>query len=397
MLVSNAAAGALFLGTHVVVGRSLDGVDYALVVALLGLLSMLGVPQATLQIVIARFAADPAADLAAAWVRLLRWSVRKVTLLGLVGMGAWAVSLPWSRRLVPGASTMDLLLVAIVAWIGLYQPVFSGALQGRYRFLWLAASGTGGALTRFVLAGLAAAIWGRVDVVLLAWVASYAVSLVLAFWPLRADVRRQSAQPAAFEDARLRSYAAKVFLGQIAFFALLNADLVLAPRLLDGVDVAIYSKVAMLCRSVLFLPIPVVLAMFPRAVASRKHGVLLGPLLFAFVVSGAGAMVLWLWPSLPLQLMFGVSGPEYAALVRLYVWAAVPLALNVVVVHYLWARDGGLAALALGPVVAAYLTVLIRFQGDLAHLPLILGGAAVATLLAFGIAMLRFPGFQPGR
>ena len=121
MTVSNAVAGGLFLATHMVVGRSLEGVDYALLVALLGLLNVLGVPQATLQLVVARFAAEPATGepmgTAAAWVRLLRWSVRQVTWVGAVAMVLWLLCLPWTRRLVPGASVVDLLLVAVVAWV----------------------------------------------------------------------------------------------------------------------------------------------------------------------------------------------------------------------------------------------------------------------------------------
>ncbi|MCG8454730.1 MAG: hypothetical protein MI919_00505, partial [Holophagales bacterium] len=388
MTVSNGLAGGLFLATHMVVGRHLDGVDYALLVALLGLLSVLGVPQATMQIVVARFAAEPEA----AWARLLRGSVRQVTRFGLLAFVGWVLCLPWSRHLVPGASAVDLFLIALVAWIGLYTPIFSGALQGRHRFLWLAASGTGGALARLLLATVAALLVGRVDLVLLAWVASYAVSVALAAWPLRAalavDRGGELGPPTGFGDPRLRRYAAWVLAGQLVFFGLLNADLILAPRLLADDDLAVYGKVAMLCRSVLFLPVPVVLAMFPRAVVSARRRVLLGPLLFASAVAAAAATVVWLRPDLPLELMFGVSGAEYSALARAYVWAAVPLTLDLVIVHYLWARRSHLVALGLAPVVAAYLVLLIFFDGPPTALPGLLGAAAGVALLGLLLAAL---------
>ncbi|MDA8019468.1 MAG: hypothetical protein MPN21_18655, partial [Thermoanaerobaculia bacterium] len=293
MTVANALAGGLFLATHMAVGRQLDGVDYSLLIALLGLLSVLGVPQATMQIVVARFAAEPPAEgndpaqaASAAWVRLLRGAVRQVHRLGSMALVIWILCLPWSRGLVPGASAVDLVLIALVAWIGLYSPIFSGALQGRHRFLWLAASGAGGALARLLLAAAAAVLFGRVDVVLIAWVASYAVSVLVAAWPLRTELAaREDPKPdagqtgesgpqAAFADPRLGRYGAWVLAGQFIFFGLLNADLILAPRLLADDDLAVYGKVAMLCRSVLFLPVPVVLAMFPRAVASTSRRVL---------------------------------------------------------------------------------------------------------------------------
>ena len=411
MTVSNGLAGGLFLATHMAVGRHLDGVDYALLVALLGLLGVLGVPQATLQIVVARFAAEPESNAgsepsapatAALWVRLLRGSVRHVTRFGLLAVVVWTLCLPWSRQLVPGASSVDLLLVALVAWIGLYSPIFSGALQGRHRFLWLAASGTGGALVRLVLAAAAALLFQRVDVVLLAWVASYAVSVGLAAWPLRGELETShEADPpetkpetkpgtqSSLADPPLWRYAAWVFAGQLVFFGLLNADLILAPRLLDGDDLAVYGKVAMLCRSVLFLPVPVVLAMFPRAVASASRTVLLGPLLFALAVATVAAGAVWLRPDLPLQLMFGVSGAEYAALARVYVWAAVPLTLDLVLVHYLWARRSRLVALGLAPVVAAYLVLLARFDGASTALPVLLAAAAGTSLLGLSVAALK--------
>ena len=129
--------------------------------------------------------------------------------------------------------------------------------------------------------------------------------------------------------------------------------------------------------------------MFPRAVASTSRRVLLGPLLFALAVATAAATVVWLHPTLPLRLMFGVSGDEYSTLARVYVWAAVPLTLDLVLVHYLWARRSRIVALGLAPVVAVYVVLLFRFDGAPTALPIALAGASGAALLGLSLAAFR--------
>ena len=89
----------------------------------------------------------------------------------------------------------------------------------------------------------------------------------------------------------------------------------------------------MLARTVLFLPFPIVMAMFPRAVVSGKKKLVLVPIGLSFVVSVSAAVFISIFPHIPMRLMYGVDDALHLHLVRLYVWAAIPLSLAMIGTH----------------------------------------------------------------
>ena len=402
MVVSQALVGFLFLLTHVVLGRRMEEVSYAVVVALLGLLNVLSLPTNTVQIVVTRFVAGFKAasgpGLGAAVVRAVTGGVVH---WGLVGLSVWALvafggELLFATELIPGASPLALFLVGGLAFLGLFSPILHGALTGEHRFGWLVASSLSGAASRVLLAGLVVSGWlalgpleGRVvEAVLLAIATSSLLALGVAWWPLRRQTLQE--RPKGSWTAReIRRYTLPVLFGQGALYLLLNADLILAPRLLAPADLAVYSKGAMLSRAILFLPLPVATAMFPRAVTSSRRRILLAPLGFAAAVSVAAATAVSLFPEVPMELMYGVSDRQHTHIARTYVWAAIPLTLTVLTSHYLWARDRPRVVLGLIPLVGAYLLALGIAPASPIDLALTLGLAATLSFAFLGYRFLK--------
>ncbi|MEM6796904.1 MAG: hypothetical protein AAF725_23220, partial [Acidobacteriota bacterium] len=183
----------------------------------------------------------------------------------------------------------------------------------------------------------------------------------------------------------------RVALGQMALFTLINADLIIAPRLLEGDTLAAYGKAAMLGRAVIFLPLPVVLAMFPRAVVSTRRRLLALPMLFVALTAAATASLVAWRPELPLGLIYGATEAAAPGLARLYVWAAIPLALVEVAVPYLWARDRPWAVAALLVPATAFLGVLLLLGGQPERIILALAAAGWGILTIALVLVSRGP------
>ncbi len=385
MIVSNGLAGLLFLAVHMVAGRWMAPTEYAAFASLLGLLWIVLVPSAALQVAVARYAAEycHARD-EAMWGRLVGSVARVVTMTGALLLLVWgAAAAPmhaWLRVSRVGA----LWWVGVIAWISLYAPLVSGALQGAQRFGWMAAAGLAPGLVRLGLAWPVARAGGDAAAMLGVYAASVAAGVLVGLWPLREVVRRAPAERLSLGP--FARYCLPVAGGQFVVYALMNADLILAPRLLHGPVFSAYGKAAMLARSVLFLPMPLVLAMFPRAVVSDRRRMLLQPAGMALALSGALAAAVTVVPGFALRAMYGVETTVMIRLLRAYAWSVIPMALTTVVMQYLWARQQVRApAAALAPVAAAYIAVLLGRCADDPHAMIsAMAVAGMAALVALG-------------
>lgn len=252
-------------------------------------------------------------------------------------------------------------------------------------------SGIGVAISRLVLVLPVLYFSGSVPAVLAVVAVSFVVGLLISSWPLR-GFRSAEEVPLLFSSRDIQHYFWGVLLSQTALFSLIHADLILSPRLFEGEMLAAYGKAATLSRIVFFLPIPIITAMFPRAVTSNKPSVIIIPLLLTLAMSLAAASALTLFPALPMQIMYGVSDPLHLALMRRYVWAVMPLALISILSPYLWARREVRLTLLIIPVVLGYLAIL--FHIDLAAGQVILcmfvaGLVTLALLLWLTVRLCR--------
>lgn len=392
LTVSSGLAGFLFLLVHVVAGRWMEPAAYAGFVSLLGLLWIVMVPSSTLQVAMARYAAEychaNAQDL---WARLFRSVIRLVTIGGAVGLALWAAGSPILRGLLSAASTPALLWLGVIAFLSLYAPVVNGALQGARRFGWLAAAGLAPGLVRLGLAVPVCMAGGGVAAMLGVFAASVAAGLVVGAIPVR---RALGSQPSLPLDLRpFNAYFWPVAIGQALLYIFMNADQILMSRLLDGAVLGCYGKASILGRIDLFLAMPIVMAMFPRAVVSNDLKTLLAPVGLALVLTVAWATAVSLAPDLALRLMYGVEGPVYARLLRAYAWAVVPLAMTMMLSQYVWARHAAMSLLWLAPLAAGYIAALWHFGPGDAEAMIVLmaaaNSAALVVLLAITHRLVR--------
>lgn len=128
------------------------------------------------------------------------------------------------------------------------------------------------------------------------------------------------------------------------------------------------------------------IAMFPRAVVSKKPSILIIPILATLAVCLGAAGAMTLFPAPLFQLIYGEASPLEVELVRLYVWAAIPFALNSILSPYLWARRQVALTLFLIPVTLIYVGILATRPLDaqaLIRVMSIAGGSSLLLLLVF--------------
>ena len=392
LFAGNGATSFLFLLFHMLAGRKMAGADYGEFVAMVGLLNVLSVPAGVMQLTMARYIAERnplSAD--EAWLLLVRRGLRGVTVWGLAALGVWCLVSPALRTGLHASAVSNVMMVGVIAFVFLYTPILGGALQGSHRFGWFAASGLGVGASRLLLLLPVLSLGGTVASVLGVVAASFGVGLLISYWPLRrlAPVPGNDPLPNAGEMNR---YFWGVLIGQIALYVLIQADLIVSTRLFSGEVLAAYGKAATLSRIVFFLPLPIMIAMFPRAVISKNPKVLWFPLGATFLMTVAAAAFFTMFPALPMRIMYGVSDPLYLDLVRHYVWAAIPLAMISILSPYVWARREVWSSLWLVPVTSLYLLVLWRGHltpEQLIRTMLVAGLVALAWLVKIALGVLR--------
>lgn len=363
LLVSTGAlTGLLYMMVQSALGRMMDKVDYAQVVALLGLLNVLSLPASAMQLTIARYVAEHSHQNAVdVWVTIFKRAIRRVGLLAGAGLLVWLLLSGMLRDFFNAPSVISIIILGVIALTRLFNPIISGALQGGRSFGWLASVGMSGALFRLLFCVIAVLVGARTDGVMGAIAAATLLSLSLGYIPFRRVVAGTPAIE-GYDTRPIYRYLWPVLLGQGAMLLLMNGDLMLSARFLGEEDLAVYGKAAILSRMVLFLAQPVAIAMFPRAVNSPRRSLFFAPLAFALLASVSAAAVISLMPGLPMKMMYGITGEAYLSAASLYVWAALPLSLTGIATKYLWARHQTGRALLLLPVVAVYFALLFVFH-----------------------------------
>ena len=361
MMLSGGLAGALFFIFHAVMKRMLGDVDYASLVSLLGLLNVMGLPMTAIAFTMTRFVAEHAeANAVVVWTTIFKRALRKMSVVAGGGLLIWIIFSDWLADFFGAPSVASIVILGMIAAGGLLMPIIVGVLQGAQDFKHLALITIISPLLRLIMCIGAVLIGARVAGVMGAIAVSFALTMVLAIAPFK-TVLSETDPIDGYDTSRIYKYMLPIFLSQGALLILTNADIIFFKRFLYGEYLEIapgFAQAATLSRAVIFIAQPLAMAMFPRAVSSRRRVLFWGPLIVAAVASLALGLFITINPALPFRLMYANHDPACHAIARRYVWAAMPLSLTWIVLKYVWARDNIRGAMQLIPVVALYLIVL---------------------------------------
>lgn len=378
-------------GFTMIAARLLGPRSYGALASLMATLLVVGVLQLGLQATAARrISADPS-HVAQIERSILALTYRAAIVIGLV-MLALAPLVNVVLRLDSFATAVVLAFTAVPLTVMGGQ---AGIMQGERRWLALAAIYVASGVPRLVI-GTALVVWRPTELNALVGVALGALAPVaVGWWLLHRQHQREPGQTSDHHELRpMVREALHNSQALLAFFALSNADVIVARNVLSDHDSGLYAGGLILTKAVLFLPQFVVVVAFPSmsTPADRRRALTRSLTLVAALgaVGTAAAATLS-----GLALVF-VGGDEYGDIQdRLWLFAILGTVLSMLqlLVYSVLARRGQRSVYL---VWAALLTlVLAGLMADsidvLLMIVVVVDGALFAALLGLSLWLIRHP------
>jgi len=393
MAGATVVAGGFNYGFQVFVGRALGAEQYGVFGALFALFYLLHVVGRGVRFSASRFAAelDGPAERAAFYRGFLGRSV----VLGLASFVSLVAASPAIASFLGVGSTLPVVAVAVAIAVELVLTANQGTLQGLQRFTALGGFKVVQAGVKFALgAALVFAgfgLYGAFGAVALGSFAVLGASTGYLYWRLG----RPTAATRRFEYRRAYRY---VFPAALAGFCLTvpaNADVVLVKHFFPPEAAGYYTAASVLGKVLVFLPMGISVALFPKVSADHTASAeRLGPLFdralgYTALIGVTGAALYWVAPATVLGLVFGPAYVDAAPLVRWYGLAVLAVVLAVIVLNFQLARDrmGFVYLYAAGSVVE--LALIWAFHASMVQVvQLVLATNAVLFLVGLAVVKL---------
>jgi len=385
LLAATTVANVLGFGYQLVMARLLTAEQYAILIALFGVLILESISSQVIQSATARLTAQYRArddeDALHQFVR--RWSIRVAVAMALLALLVVALAGPISAALA-----LPSLAVAVLGVSLFFADMFTfaiGLLQGLARFGWMGSVLIVQAGSRLVL-GVAFVLLGfGVNGAFAGAAAAIAVSVLVAALPLapllRAARRATTTVELGAEETRFFALAAVVLL---AYAALTNVDAVLAPAVLSPAEAGTYAGAVTLGKIVLFAPIALGFLILERTARAHARGepterplfVALGLVL---ATSGLAALAYVVAPAFFVNLVVGSQYPATVAVAPIYGIAALSNALLNLWISYFVGRGEMRVGLILAVAVVIEVVLLLATATDAASVARIVLIVALAT------------------
>lgn len=266
------------------------------------------------------------------------WTMR------MLGAGAVLILLAW----LFSASLMDvfhieqrgifLLAMATLA-LTLMLPLCAGVFQGMQRFVFFSLAFNLVAVLRLIFAIFLVIFFAPKAVSgVLAQFFSTLICVFLGFVGVYLFTRR--AEPSEQALPKISGYLLQSVLVLLGYGILFNGDIHLAQYFLpDSADMA--ARAGTIARAVVFLPMPIALALFPKVSSHgdlhREDLLVLGrALLYVSILLAGIAGLCSIRPDWPLLGLYGIREPseELLRTVRTYVLSMTPLALSYLFLNF---------------------------------------------------------------
>jgi O-antigen/teichoic acid export membrane protein len=341
MLITTVIAGILYYLSNVFVGRMLGPADYSVFTSLLSLSMILTVVTGVVQTVVTNYVArlrgrGATAEVGALFVyllkRLLPWGIGGALVLSLIARPLAAfLQIP---SLAPVVVFSTFLIPTAVL------PAVNGVQRGLQRFGALGWTQVSVAAFRLVavvgliILGLGAT--GAVAALPLSGLGAFALGMILL-----ADVLRQRESRAAPRLDGLFAYSLNAILALACFAVLTNGDVILVKSRFTPTESGLYSAVATLGKTTLWLSSAVVMLLLPKVTEQHAHGqptlsLVRKSLLAVGLLCGGVTSVFFLSPSFIVEAMFGRQYLNNASLLGWYGLAMTFYSLvNVWLVYYI--------------------------------------------------------------
>lgn len=395
LMVSAQVANVSNVVYHMAMGRGLSADEYGILATMLNMMLVISTPLDAMRNAMAHFSARAHRSQRPQDMRALvrRWLAR----VALLGVPAGVLMLGFHRPLAAFfhlPSPMPIILAGILFPGLLMLPLVCGGLQGMQRFLWMGAALHGWSVLRllaalaFVLAGGVTATWG---------VASHGVGLFLALLVGLLGVHMVTRGSPT--DGRAQRGMGRYFLNSLVMLAgygvMMNSDVMLV-RHFQPDAAGHFAWAATIGRSVVFLPMPIAMAMFPKVISTggtshASRTTLLRALAMVAGLIALGVAGTWILPWLPLRILYKVTEPtaEQLHLVRMVTLAMSPLGLSYLLLHFEMAQHRFATIPWLLALAASYIGGVALWHDSVGQIIAVLGAVSTVSALVYIAALMR--------
>jgi len=385
LLTATTIANVLGFGYQLVMARLLTKEQYAILIALFGVLILESISSQVIQSATARLTAQYRArdEEGALHQFVRRWSLRVA--IAMAGLAVLVVALAGP---ISGGLALPALAVTFLGVSLFFAGVLTfalGLLQGLARFGWMGGVLIVQAGSRLVL-GVALVLLGfGVNGAFSGAAAAIAVSVLVATVPLapllRAARRATTVVELGSEETRFFAFAAIVLL---AYAALTNIDAVLAPAVLSPSEAGTYAGAVTLGKIVLFAPIAVGFLLLERTARAHARGEPTERPLFlalglVLATSGLVALAYVVAPAFFVNLVVGSQYPATVGVAPMYGIAALSNALLNLWISYFVGRGEMRVGLILTLAVVVEIALLLTTATDAVSVARIVLVVALAT------------------
>ena len=368
--------------------------------ALMSLMAVFGIPFAALLNFFAREVSVFVADDNLGGVKRLHsvGLIRVSLFLGLFLIIPVVLSPMLGRFL--GVSIAKIMLVLVSIYVSGLVVVNTGVIQGLQAFRSLSLVSCWMSVLKFTYAvffvWIGWGVYGAVGGLL----ATSVTLLVVSQW-LLTRLLPVEGSPVDMPLKRILKYAGGLFLANACFSVLTQADVMLVRHYFSAHEAGLYSSAAVMGKAVMYLPGAIVMALFPMAAANEAAGrssavLLIKAVSVALLLSGSGALLLYLFPEVIMGVLFGDRYLEAARLTAIFGLTMLPMALLLLLMNYLLAQGWVRCVWFLGLSVAVDVAGISLFRDSLENILYVIMVSGIVALLPM-VAVILAQGLRAKR
>lgn len=372
-----------------VMGRWLDPAEYGVLSSMLGVVLIASMPLGALGTVLTFFSAqlllqNRAGDI----LPLMRvWALKLLLIAGPLLVIGVLFSQPLAEFFkLPdrGALFMALIILAMT----FFTPVFGAPLNGIQAFGWASVSGMSWGVVRLVIGGaLVYFIALSAKWALVGHGVGVIVSVGIAIAGLWIILRNSLPTGQALPSTQV--YLWRTVVVMTCFSFLMNADMLIVKHYFSPDQSGLYARAATIGRTIIFLPMPIAGALFPKIVSNgamtdQHKKLLIKALFYTALIIVPGVLFCTIYPQVPLGILYHDWQPsaDMCRLVRCTIWAMTPLSLAFIIMNFELAQNRFRITVPLILCVGAYLTGCAFWHNAVLQIVVVLATVSVLALLA---------------
>lgn len=356
-------------------GRTLTIEDYGTMNALISVVTSVTLPTSAIMFVVAKYASTyTARGEARGLASLYTSALKRVGIAALVVSGAFLAASPFVAGYLRVEDVVPVIILAVGILGAFVMTVNLGMHQGLQRFFYLGAGlGLGGVL-RLLLGAVLVAAGLRLNGALLATVLPSVFIFAITFVPLTGYLGSGS-----YTHTRVLRYSVPVVIASSAFAFLSNIDLILVKHFIAPTEAGLYASVAVLGKTMLYLPSAFALAVFPMVSESTELNgdsfkILDRALVCTLLLSAGGLAFFAAVPELIMGLLFGPRFISAAPYLKYYGAAMSFMSVMSIIISFNLARGKNSFIYSLGAASVLVVALIHVFHADIRQVMLTLVG-----------------------